>query len=90
MTKKVEQPRSALPKSVAKATIGVSLAAGTLTLNLPRSVVGKTIKIVDVLGNVQMQKKAQGMNETMDVSSLKSGVYLVQVQGFSANKFIVK
>jgi hypothetical protein len=90
MTKKVEQPRSALPKSVAKATIGVSLAAGTLTLNLPRSVVGKTIKIVDVLGNVQMQKKAQGMNETMDVSVLKSGVYLVQVQGLSANKFIVK
>ena len=90
VSKKVEQPRSALPKSVATSKIGVSLAAGSLSLNLPRSVVGKTIKIVDVLGNVQMQKKAQGMNETMDVSSLKSGVYLVQVQGFSANKFIVK
>ncbi len=90
MTKKVEQPRSALPKSVAKATIGVSLAAGTLTLNLPRSVVGKTIKIVDVLGNVQMQKKAQGMNETMDVSSLKSGVYLVQVGTMQAQKIMLR
>ena len=79
-----------LPKSVAAAKFGMSLVGNTLTLNLPRSVVGKTIKIVDVLGNVQMQKKVQGMNETMDVSSFKSGVYLVQVQGFSANKFIVK
>ena len=90
MTKKVEQPRSALPKSVAKATIGVSLAAGTLTLNLPRSVVGKTIKIVDVLGNVQMQKKAQSVNETMDVSCLKSGVYLVQVGTMQAQKIMLR
>ncbi len=90
MTKMIEPPRSALPKTLATAKFGMSLVGKTLSLNLPRTSVGKSVRIVDVLGNVQMQKKTQGMNEMMDVSCLKSGVYLVQVQGFSANKFIVK
>ncbi|MBR3070348.1 MAG: glycoside hydrolase family 9 protein [Fibrobacter sp.] len=90
MTKMIEPPRSALPKTLATAKFGMSLVGKTLSLNLPRTSVGKSVRIVDVLGNVQMQKKTQGMNETMNVSVLKSGVYLVQVQGFSANKFIVK
>ena len=90
MTKIIEPPRSALPKTVAAAKFGVSLVGKTLSLNLPRSSVGKSVKIVDVLGNVQMQKTVQSMNETMNVSALKSGVYLVQIQGFSAKKFIVK
>ena len=55
-----------------------------------RAGVGESVKIVDVLGNVQMQKTAQSMNETMNVSALKNGVYLVQIQGLSAKKFIVK
>ncbi|MBR2094195.1 MAG: glycoside hydrolase family 9 protein [Fibrobacter sp.] len=90
VTKAIEEPKSALPKNVAGTKFGVSLVGKTLSLNLPRSVVGKSVKIVDVLGNVQMQKTAQSMNETMNLSALKSGVYLVQIQGFSAKKFIVK
>jgi len=90
VSKMIEPPRSALPKTVAAAKFGVSLVGKTLSLNLPRSSVGKSVKIVDVLGNVQMQKTVQSMNETMNVSALKSGVYLVQIQGFSAKKFIVK
>jgi hypothetical protein len=90
MTKMIEPPRSALPKTLATAKFGMSLVGKTLSLNLPRTSVGKSVRIVDVLGNVQMQKKTQGMNETMNVSVLKSGVYLVQVQGLSANKFIIK
>lgn len=90
VSKKVEPPRSALPKSVAVAKFGMSLVGNTLSLNLPRSVVGKSIKILDVQGNVQMQKTAQSMNESLNVNTLKSGLYLVQVQGFSAKKFVVK
>lgn len=90
VSKKVEPPRSALPKSVAAAKFGMSLVGNTLSLNLPRSVVGKSIKILDVQGKVQMQKTAQSMNETLNVNTFKSGLYLVQIQGFSAKKFVVK
>ncbi len=90
VSKKVEPPRSALPKSVAAAKFGMSLVGNTLSLRLPRSVVGKSIKILDVQGNVQMQKTAQSVNESLNVSTLKTGLYLVQIQGFSAKKFVVK
>lgn len=79
-----------LSKSVAAAKFGMSLVDNTLSLRLPRSVVGKSIKILDVQGNVQMQKTAQSMNESLNVSTLKTGLYLVQIQGFSAKKFVVK
>lgn len=90
VTKAIEEPKSALPKNVAGTKFGVSLVGKTLSLNLPRSVVGKSVKIVDVLGNVQMQKIAQSMNETMNVSALKSGVYLVQVGDLSAKKIMLR
>ena len=90
VTKAMEEPKSALPKNVAGTKFGVSLVGKTLSLNLPRSVVGKSVKIVDVLGNVQMQKTAQSMNETMNLSALKSGVYLVQVGGLSAKKIMLR
>ncbi|MDY6331796.1 MAG: glycoside hydrolase family 9 protein [Fibrobacter sp.] len=79
-----------LSKSVAAAKFGMSLVDNTLSLRLPRSVVGKSIKILDVQGKVQMQKTAQSMNESLNVSTLKAGLYLVQIQGFSAKKFVVK
>ena len=90
VSKKIEPPRSALPKSVATSKIGMSLVGKTLSLSLPRSFVGKSVNILDVHGNVQMQKTVQSMNETMNVGSLKCGVYLVQVQGLAAKKFVVK
>ena len=90
VTKVVEEPKSALPKNVAAAKFGVSLVGNTLSLNVPRSVVGKTVKVVDLQGQVQMQKKVQSMNETMDVSCLNRGVYLVQVGDLSAKKFMLK
>ena len=90
VSKVVESRYSALPNSVAAAKVGVSLVGNTLSLNLPRSVVGKTVKIVDVRGNVQMQKAAQSMSETMDLSGLNRGVYLVQVNGMSAKKIMLK
>ena len=79
-----------LPKSVAAAKFGISLVGKTLSLDLPKSAVGRSVKILDVQGKVQMQKIAQSKNETMDVNALKSGLYLVQIQGFSAKKFVVK
>lgn len=79
-----------LPKSVASAKVGVSLVGKNLLLNLPHSVVGNAVKIIDVQGNVQMQKVAQNRNESMNVSALKRGVYLVQVGTTPAKKFIVK
>ena len=79
-----------LSKSVVAAKFGMSLVDNTLSLHLPRSVVGKSIKILDVKGNVHMQKTAQSMNESLNLSALKSGLYLVQVQGFAAKKFVVK
>jgi hypothetical protein len=79
-----------LPKSVAKAKVGVSLVGHTLSLNVPRSVVGKSVKIVDVRGNVMMRKTVQSVNETMNVETLNRGLYIVQVETLSANKFIVK
>ena len=90
VSKKVEQPRSALPNAVATAKFGVSLVGKMLSLNLPRTAVGRAVKILDVQGNVQMQKTAQSMNESLNVNTLKSGLYLVQIQGFSAKKFVVK
>ena len=90
MTKIIEPPRSALPKSYATAKFGMSLVDNTLSLNMPRTSVGKSVKILDVRGNVQMQKIAQSMNETMNVSALKRGVYLVQVQGLAVKKFILR
>lgn len=79
-----------LPKSVAAAKFGISLVGKTLSLDLPKSAVGRSVKILDVQGKVQMQKIAQSKTETMDVNALKSGLYLVQIQGFSAKKFVVK
>ena len=90
VSKKVEPPRSALPKSVVMANISVSIVGHTLSMNLPKSAIGSTVKILDVRGQVQMKKVAQSRNEIMNVSSLKSGVYFVQVGGMSAKKFIVK
>lgn len=90
VTKAIEEPKSALPKNVAGVKFGVSLVGNTLSLNVPRSVVGKSVKIVDVQGHVQMQKTVQSMNETMNVSALKSGVYLVQVGGLSAKKIMLR
>ncbi len=79
-----------LPKSVAAAKFGISLVGKTLSFDLPKSAVGRSVKILDVQGKVQMQKIAQSKTETMDVNALKSGLYLVQIQGFSAKKFVVK
>ncbi|SMG22950.1 glycoside hydrolase family 9 protein [Fibrobacter sp. UWB13] len=90
VSKKVEPPRSALPNAVATAKFGVSLVGKMLSLNLPRTAVGRAVKILNVQGNVQMQKTAQSMNESLNVNTLKSGLYLVQVQGLSAKKFVVK
>ena len=90
VSKKVEPPRSALPKSVVMANISVSIVGHTLSMNLPKSAIGSTVKILDVRGQVQMKKVAQSRNEIMNVSSLKNGVYFVQVGGMSAKKFIVK
>ncbi|WP_290763110.1 glycoside hydrolase family 9 protein [Fibrobacter sp. UBA4297] len=90
VSKKVEQSRSALPKSVAMARFSVSLVGKTLALKLPRFAVGGAVKILDVRGNVLMQKTVQSMNESLDVGAFKSGLYLVQIQGFSAKKFVVK
>ena len=79
-----------LPKSVAAAKFGMSLVGSTLSLHVPRSVVGKTIKVVDLRGQVQMQKTAQSMNETMDLSGLNRGIYLVHVGNLSAKKIMLK
>jgi len=90
VSKSVNFPKTSLPKSIATSKIGISLVDNTLSLNLPRVAVGKSVKILDVRGNVQMQKIAQSMNETMNVSALKRGVYLVQVQGLAVKKFILR
>ena len=90
VTKAIEEPRSALPKSAVAAKIGVSLVGNTLSLNLPRSVVGKNVKIVDLRGQVQMQKVAQSRNESMDMSALNRGVYLVQVGTLPVQKIMLK
>ena len=79
-----------LPKSVAAAKVGVSLVGRALSMNLPKSAVGSSVKILDLRGNVQMQKIAQSRNETMNLSTLKSGVYFVQVGGISAKKIMLK
>ena len=89
-TKMIEPPRSALPKTLATAKFSMSLVDKTLSLNLPRTSVGKSVKVLDVQGHVQMQKTVQSMNETMNVSALKSGVYLVQVGGLSAKKIMLR
>ena len=81
---------SALPKSVAAAKVGVSLVGNTLSLNLPSSAVGKTVQVIDLRGQVQMKKVAQSVNETMNVSALKRGVYLVQVGTLPASKIMLK
>jgi hypothetical protein len=57
---------------------------------LPKSAVGSSVKILDLRGSVQMQKVAQSRNETMNLSTLKSGVYFVQVGGISAKKIMLK
>ena len=79
-----------LPKSIAAAKIGVSLVGNTLSLSLPRSVVGEQVKVIDLRGQVQMKKVAQNVNETMDVSALNRGVYLVQVGTLPAKKIMLK
>ena len=81
---------SALPKNVAAAKFGVSLVGNMLSLNLPRSVVGETVQVIDLRGHVQMKKVAQSVNETMDVTALNRGVYLVQVGALPAQKIMLK
>ena len=90
VSKKVEPPRSALPKSVVMTNISVSIVGHTLSMNLPKSAVGSSVKILDLRGSVQMQKVTQSRNETMNLSTLKSGVYFVQVGGISAKKIMLK
>ena len=79
-----------LPKSVATAKVGVTLVGNTLSLNLPRSAVDKTVNVIDLRGQVQMKKVAQSRNETMDVSALHRGVYLVQIGTLPAKKIMLK
>ena len=90
VSKKVEPPRSALPNGLVAAKFGVSLVGRALSMNLPKSAVGSSVKILDLRGSVQMQKVAQSRNETMNLSTLKSGVYFVQVGGISAKKIMLK
>ena len=90
VSKKVEQQKSALPKSVAAASFGVSLVGKTLSMNLSKAAIGSSVKILDLRGRVQMQKVAQSRNETMNLGSLKSGVYFVQVGTLSAQKIMLK
>ena len=90
VSKKVESPRSALPSGLVAAKFGVSLVGRALSMNLPKSAVGSSVKILDLRGSVQMQKVAQSRNETMNLSTLKSGVYFVQVGGISAKKIMLK
>ena len=90
VSKKVQSPPSALPKSVATAKVGVTLVGNTLSLNMPRSVVGETVKIIDLRGQVQMKKVVQNVNETMDMSALNRGVFLVQVGVLPAQKIMLK
>ena len=79
-----------MPKSVATAKVGVKLVGNMLSLNLPRSVVGGTVKVIDLRGQVQMKKVAQSRNETMNVSTLNRGVYLVQIGTLPAKKIMLK
>ena len=90
VSKKVEQQKSALPKSVAAANFGVSLVGKTLSMNLSKAAIGSSVKILDLRGRVQMQKVAQSRNETMNLGTLKSGVYFVQVGTLSAQKIMLK
>ena len=90
VSKKVEQQKSALPKSVAAASFGVSLVGKTLSMNLSKAAIGSSVKILDLRGRVQMQKVAQSRNETMNLGTLKSGVYFVQVGTLSAQKIMLK
>ena len=90
VSKKVEQQKSALPKSVAAASFGVSLVGKTLSMNLSKAAIGSSLKILDLRGRVQMQKVAQSRNETMNLGTLKSGVYFVQVGTLSAQKIMLK
>ena len=87
---KVVKPKAALPKSAVAAKFGVSLVGKMLSLNLPRYVVGKSVKVIDVRGNVQMQKGVQGVNEKIDLGSFKRGVYMVYVEGLGTHKFILR
>ena len=90
VSKAIQEPKAALPKNVAAARLGVSLVGKTLSLNLPRSVVGKNVKVIDVRGNVQMQKRVQGVREKIDLGSFNRGVYMVYVEGLGTHKFILR
>jgi hypothetical protein len=68
----------------------MTLAGGMLSLRVPKAVMGSSVKILDVRGNVQMQKTLWNENEVMNVGALRSGVYMVKVEGLGARKIVVR
>ena len=82
-------PPVSIPQTKA-ASFGMSLAGSVLSLRLPQASLGSTVKILDVCGNVQMQKTVHNVNESMDLVTVGSGVYLVKVEGLGARKIVVR
>ena len=83
-------PPVSIPKAKMAATFGMTLAGDVLSLRVPKTVAGSSVKILDVRGNVQMQKTLWNETETMNVGALRSGVYMVKVEGLGARKIVVR
>ena len=83
-------PPVSIPQTKVTSKFDMTLAGGMLSLHVPKTVMGKSVKILDVRGNVQMQKTLWNETEVMNVGALRSGVYMVKVEGLGARKIVVR
>lgn len=61
--------------------ITVFAANDVLNVNVPAEVVGYNIKLVDVLGRTIVNETIANSSHRIDVSKLKTGVYIVLIEG---------
>ncbi|MBR6316802.1 MAG: glycoside hydrolase family 9 protein [Fibrobacter sp.] len=83
-------PPVSIPQTKVASKFDMTLAGGMLSLRVPKTVMGSSVKILDVRGNVQMQKTLWNDHETVNVGVLRSGVYMVKVDGLGARKIVVR
>ena len=83
-------PPVSIPKAKVATTFDMTFTGKTLSLRVPKTVMGRSVKILDVRGNVQIQKTLWNERETVNVGVLRSGVYMVKVDGLGARKIVVR
>lgn len=78
---------SPLPLPVTEASLYPNPAQGAITVRLPGTSIGKTVSVYNSQGQLQKAEIIRAMQQTINITNLKPGVYFVKGEGYS-QKFV--